>query len=213
MIKDRIFEQYQKMLDDLHSHVSQAGFHLEHWTNGLRAGFKCAETNTVWHMNAAVFLEQVPSTLKPCFDTDEGKAKYLDVLRSMLSLPLFKPDGVCQAYNCDKPSNPKKEGMCGWCYRKYQKGLLDAFGNKVRTWDEVKADVSAKLDTTKLKLFGETHPEYQATFGCDKLNLFIDPIACMNRIFLTERPKKECKKCRVHDEKIPTLEAFLDNDA
>lgn len=216
MTQDRIFEHYDKMIDDMHKHVIENGFHLEHWSlldndELLRIGFSCSKTAIKWHMNAKIWAEQVIAPIRDCYNTAEGKSKILKVLEQSFCLPPDKPDNVCKAYDCDKPSNKKKEGFCGWCFRKYQKGLLDSEGNRLRTWDEVKVDISAKLNPEKLKAFGEANPDLQKTFGCEKLNIFVDPVVCMGRIFLSERPKKECKKCRLHDSKFPILEKFLDS--
>lgn len=221
MTQQKIFESYHKMLDNMHRHVKEHGFHVEHWDQVLsrddgvagapdRIGFRCTEVDIVWHMNAEIFSEQMTAVVGESYKTKEGKDKYLDALKHMFMLPLPKPEKVCKVEGCDKVS--KKEGFCGWCFRKYQKGLLDIEGDKVRTWDEVKADVSAKLDVDKLRAFGDENPEFQKTFGCEKLNIFVDPIVCLGRIFLADHPKKECKKCRLHDSKFPILEAFLDKN-
>lgn len=112
----------------------------------------------------------------------------------------------CLVGDCEWPA--KTKGLCGWCLKKFKKGMLDEAGNKIRSVEEKKASIKARLTRDNLKLYQVSDPESLKSFGCSKLQIFIEPASCYRRIFI-EGSKKECRNCLVHKDRFDTLERFL----
>lgn len=206
---EKVFEQYRKMIDDMHLHVFDKGFFLEHLDRDGRVGFRCTKTEAVWHMNAQVWEDSAPDLVKESYESDEGKELYLKSLEALFSQPHQQTKKTCIAHGCVRAPKKDKKGFCGWCFKKFEKGLYTEEGIKIRSWKEIKADVSPRMTIEKLKGFAEAHPEYTITFGCPTLHHFVDPIVCIGRQFVHD--KKQCKKCELHRDKIEDLESYLDS--
>jgi hypothetical protein len=209
MTKERVFEQYRKLIDDMHNHVYEKGFSLEHCDIAGRVGFKCTTTDTVWHMNAQVWADSVPELVLESYETQKGRDLFLNSLKGLFAQPHQQSKKTCKAHGCVRGPKKDKKEFCGWCFKKFERKELTEDGVKIRTWLELKEDISPRLDVVKLKAFGVAHPKYTETFGCGRLNIFVDPVVCMGRLFIHDR--KQCKKCDVHRDKIEDLENFLDS--
>jgi len=209
MTIERVFEQYRKLIDDMHTHVYEKGFALEHWSTNGRVGFRCTKTNILWHMNAHVWLDSAPEIVRESYDTQEGRDLFLKSLEGLFAQPHKESKKTCKAHGCIRGPKKDKKGFCGWCFKKLERKELTEDGTKIRNWKELKEDISPRLDTTKLRAFGIAHPEYTETIGCARLNIFVDPVVCIGRLFIQDR--KQCKKCDVHRDKIEDLENFLDS--
>lgn len=205
---EKIFEKYRKLVDDMHNHVFKEGFSLEHWNKDGRIGFICTKTDTIWHMNEDVWSDSVPDLVKESYETEEGKALFLNSLKVLFSQPHQETKKTCIAHGCTKSPKKDKKGFCGWCFKNFEKGLYTEDGIKIRSWKQIKSDISPRLDIPKLKGFALAHPEYTETFGCPTLQHFVDPIVCIGRQFIHD--KKKCKKCELHRDKIEDLEKYLD---
>jgi hypothetical protein len=62
----------------------------------------------------------------------------------------------------------------------------------------------------KLKLYQQAFPDSKKSFFCDKLNLFIEEASCFRRIFV-DKSKRQCRECRVHENKMDRFNEFLDD--
>lgn len=135
----------------------------------------------------------------------------------------------CKVSDCSRPA--KKEGFCGWCHRRYLKGIYAFDGTlsyeeaqkkvkkekrekekkkktKLQIWNNRKEEIKNRLTTPKLKIFQSEFPESRVTFHCPKLEICITQAECYGRIYLSEKFKK-CNKCHIHDEHMEALEMFL----
>ena len=136
----------------------------------------------------------------------------------------------CKVSNCDKPS--KKAGFCGWCHRKYVKGILNHDGSlaykeakkqqakarrdakreakkELDVWKSRKEDIKSRLTLPLLKVIQDEHPETRESFGCPVFSIQMSEVECYGRIYLRNR-YKECAKCHIHDGRMGFLEEYLD---
>lgn len=135
----------------------------------------------------------------------------------------------CKVSDCSRPG--KKEGFCGWCHRKYKKGLYDFDGtlsykeaqkkalkekrerekkkkSKLQIWKSRKKEIKSRLTIASLKVLQSENPESRVTFHCPTLEICITQAECYGRIYLSDKFKK-CAKCHIHDEDMEKLEQFL----
>lgn len=124
----------------------------------------------------------------------------------------------------------RTEDFCGICYPKYLKGhfLQDgrvhpdiaakeralkvkqekrAKNKKARELKEDKKFLKEVFTRKMLTVLMEEHPDYREPKGCPKHNFWLSEAECMQRLFLLDH--KQCKQCKVHDDKIPFLKDFV----
>jgi hypothetical protein len=135
-----------------------------------------------------------------------------------------KQQEKCIGFECKRSSSIDK--FCGFCYKKFKKGILKQNGEltfaaesekrkkqlkeekklkqlKIKILAEKKSYLKEIITVAKLKTIQDL-PEYKATFSCPILQMQVCQANCINRMFLAEYTKKECKKCSFHNEKYDT---------
>jgi hypothetical protein len=135
----------------------------------------------------------------------------------------------CKVIECKHTA--KKSGFCGWCFRKFEKGIYADDGTltydasqkkiaqvrraakreekeKLRIWTLRKEEIKSRLTVAHLKVLQVEHPEIRVGFHCRALSICMEEAACYNRIYLQNR-YKECTRCHIHDDKMDFLEEFL----
>lgn len=138
----------------------------------------------------------------------------------------------CKVETCKKPA--KKTGFCGWCYRKFEKGIYDTTGamsykasqkekakerrafkreekEKEIIWNKKKDSLKNKIKLSHLKVLQKTNPETRNLLQCRVLDICISEIECIARIYLNSNKDrhKECNQCHLHDSRIDFLEDFV----
>jgi hypothetical protein len=217
-VSERAFDDWDDMSEDMHEHVDEHGFHLGHWNRVItndygrkdpsRIGFMCNKTGVVWHMQLVDFNQQNPLA-KSAFKTAEGKRKYLEGLKFRFSLP--RDTDRCKVLDCKHSANQKKDGFCGWCYNRYQKGMLDEDGNRILSWKERKERIRGKVEHRHLKVLQATDEDTTKNFVCTDIHITIEEVSCFRRIFVDKHVRSACQKCHRHDQRFDFLENFVDN--
>jgi len=128
----------------------------------------------------------------------------------------------------------RTEGFCGICYPKFLKNYFLDNGEvnpeiaakeraqaekkkqkdsrkKVRELQKDKELLSKIINKSTIKLLVETHPEYSKPKGCPRLNFWVSDAECIQRLYVLDH--KHCKKCTLHDDKVPFLKEFISLNA
>jgi intein/homing endonuclease len=137
----------------------------------------------------------------------------------------------CKVEECSRPA--KTKGFCGWCYRKYERGLYESDGSLsleeavkktardarkarrestklLREFKEKKEKIKKRLSHGTLRVLQERHEETRSTFHCPEFNICMSEAVCYGRIFISGK-YRECNKCRVHENRMDFLKKFLDD--
>jgi hypothetical protein len=215
---ERVFDDWDDMVEDMHEHILEHGFHLGYWRKaildelgkrgGSRIGFFCNKTQIVWHMQQDEWNEQNPLGKNFWKDADRKK-QYMEALKFRFSLSR-DDEPKCKVSGCTHNSNPKKDGFCGWCYNRFEKGMLDVEGNRILSWKERKERIRGKIEMEHLKVLQDAHPEVNDNFVCTKIQITIEEASCFRRMFIDQFPRSACKACHIHDQRFDFLEDFLD---
>jgi len=203
------YKNWARMLAAISKHVANSGFNLVWWSDVDKLGFMCSQTNDVWVMDMSHLLKS-ESLVADGFKTEASKKNFLTSLRTLINSNASRNESKerCKVSECENQA--KVLGFCGWCHNKFKKKLISSDGSKIRSIDEVKADIEAKFSMDKLKLYQVSYPDSMKSFGCPKLNFFVEEASCLRRIFI-DKNKKECRKCKVHEAKFARLEQYLDD--
>jgi hypothetical protein len=217
---EKEFDDWHDMVEDMHEHVNKQGFYLDCWTkvisdespkrDKVRIGFYCNKTNITWHMHQDDWNEQNPIGKNLWKDKDRKKA-YIKALQFRLSIPQHDTP-KCRVKGCEHTANPKKEQFCGWCYNRFQKGMLDQDGNRILSWKERKEKIRSKFKKQHLKVLQRKYPETVNSFICTKIQITIEEASCFRRIFIDQNTRSACAGCHIHDPRFDFLETFLEKE-
>lgn len=133
----------------------------------------------------------------------------------------------------------KKDGFCGWCFKKQIKNLPKVDEVKINPRDpilEISSKGSAKLSKseikdkivswekskkilikefktrpTALKVLQTLYPESKKSIYCKAQEFFTAEASCYNRIFIQNKDP-ECVKCHFWDSKFEYIQEFLNNE-
>lgn len=137
----------------------------------------------------------------------------------------------CKVQECSRPS--VKDGFCGWCHKKYLKGIYSISGElslkaqaeasrknmlkqkkdkkeKQKEIAEKKNKIKGRLSTNLLKVLQQEDSNTDKPFYCNALGFFTSNSVCFARMFIFQR-HNECLKCQLHDDKLDALNKFLDS--
>lgn len=146
-----------------------------------------------------------------------------------MEVRMAKEKPKCKVSECSRPA--KKAGFCGWCHKKYEKGVYNINGELTyneakkqlkkkqrearrikkraeQEWKERKEAIKSRLKRPMLKVLQQEHPETRDSMHCPVLKICICEASCYGRIYIHEKPK-ECKTCHVHDKRMGFLEEFI----
>lgn len=137
---------------------------------------------------------------------------------------------LCIGHSCARKATV--ENFCKFCDKKLKAGLLKING-ELSTIAEAARKAQEAKEKSKIKKIKEkviegkkdyiketltmerlkqiqTLPMYSATFGCPYLQIQVCQANCLHRMFLADYPKKECRRCPFHNERLDTWIADIE---